>query len=570
MKNFLPILQWLPNYKKSYLKGDIVAGITVSIILIPQGIAYAMIAGLPPIYGLYCALVPQLIYAVFGTSRQVAIGPIAMDSLIVATGVSALALRGSEGYVAIAILLGFMVGVIQFLMGVFKLGFVVNFLSKPVLSGFSSAVALLIGLNQFKNLLGIDFQQSGQIDKLLVEILEKFPEINVNTAIIGIVSCAIIYISKKINKKIPNALIVVILGICIMKFFSENLEDVAIVGTIPAGLPSFEMPVFDEISIRELLPTAVTLVVIGYLELISIGKTLEAKQDEYRIDANKELIALGLSNAIGSFFKSYIATSSFSRSAINQESGAKTGVSGFVSVLMVVFTLYFLTPVFAYLPKTVLASIIIVAVFGLIQISEAKRLFKINKFDFWLMIFTFVATLYLDIEEGVSVGVILSIGVLVFRTSKPYVVELGKVPDADFYKNAERFSDVVTDESVLVFRFDAQIFYANSGYFREKLEEMVAKKGEQLKLIVLDAESINRIDTTGADMINERVSFYKKKGIVFYFAGVKGSVRDVLFRSGLLTIIDINHFFMRVNDAVVFYRTGNNEKQQKYAKYIHS
>ena len=379
IKKIIPILEWLPNYNTSFFKGDLVAGITVGIVLIPQGIAYALIAGLPPIYGLYCALVPQVMYAIFGSSRQVAIGPVAMDSLIVATGVSTLALTGSESYIAIAILLALMVGAIQFIMGIFSLGFIVNFLSKPVITGFTSAVALIIGVNQFRNLLGVDFLQSDQVQYIIQDIWLQIGNYNHHTTIIGIISVVVIIIFRRINKKIPNALIVVIIGILIMKYFGKSFNDVSIVKDIPSGLPVFGFPEYDLDQIKELLPIALTLVMVGYLETISIGKSLEAKQDEYRIRPNQELIALGLSNMVGSFFKAYPSTSSFSRSAINQESGAKTGMAALISVVMVILTLLFLTPLFYHLPKTVLAAIIIVAVFGLINFKEAGFLWKANK-----------------------------------------------------------------------------------------------------------------------------------------------------------------------------------------------
>jgi SulP family sulfate permease len=569
IKKIIPILEWLPNYNKSLFKGDLVAGITVGIILIPQGIAYALIAGLPPIYGLYCALVPQIMYAIFGSSRQVAIGPVAMDSLIVATGVSTLALAGSESYISIAILLALMVGVIQFIMGVFSLGFIVNFLSKPVITGFTSAVALIIGLNQFRNLLGVDFIQSDQIHIILEDIWLQITFFNNHTTKIGLISIVIIIVFRKINKKIPNALIVVILGIIIMKYFGDNFVDVSIVKEIPSGLPKFGIPDYDLDLIKQLLPIALTLVMVGYLETISIGKSLEAKQDQYRIRPNQELIALGLSNMLGSLFKAYPTTSSFSRSAINQESGAKTGMAALISVVMVIITLLFLTPLFYHLPKTVLAAIIIVAVFGLINVKEAAFLWKANNLDFWLMMATFLATLLLGIEFGIIVGVGLSLIILIFRTSRPYVTELGKVPDSNFYRNKSRFEEVIVDNDILVFRFDAQLFYANASFFRDNLDEMAEKKGTALKLIVLDAESINRVDSTGVEMLKERIQFYQKRGVTFYFAGVKGPVRDLLFRGGLLTIININHFFMRANQAVKFYKTGNRKHQEKYAKYIH-
>jgi SulP family sulfate permease len=569
IKKIIPILEWLPNYNKSLFKGDLVAGLTVGIILIPQGIAYALIAGLPPIYGLYCALIPQVMYAIFGSSRQVAIGPVAMDSLIVATGVSTLALAGSESYISIAILLALMVGSIQFIMGVFSLGFIVNFLSKPVITGFTSAVALIIGVNQFRNLLGADFVQSDQIQYVLEDIWLQISTYNSHTTIIGFISVVIIIIFRKINKKIPNALIVVVLGIVIMKYFGTSFNDVAIVKDVPSGLPKFGIPEFDLDQIKELLPIALTLVMVGYLETISIGKSLEAKQDEYRIRPNQELIALGLSNMVGSLFKAYPSTSSFSRSAINEESGGKTGMAALISVVMVVITLLFLTPLFYHLPKTVLAAIIIVAVFGLVNFKEAAFLWKANNLDFWLMLSTFIATLFLGIEYGIIIGVGLSLIILIFRTSRPYFTELGKVPDSDFYRNKNRFKEVIIEEDVLVFRFDAQLFYANSSYFRDNLDDLAEKKGKALKLIVLDSESINRIDSTGVEMLKERIRFYQKKGITFYFAGVKGPVRDSIFKGGLLKIVDINHFFMRDNDAVEFYKTGDKTKQEKYAKYIH-
>ena len=569
IKKIIPILEWLPNYEKSLFRDDLIAGITVGIILIPQGIAYALIAGLPPIYGLYCALVPQIIYAIFGSARQVAIGPVATDSLIVATGVSTLALAGSESYISIAILLALMVGTIQFILGIFNLGFIVNFLSRPVITGFTSAIALIIGVNQFRNLFGVDFIQSDQIHEVLEDIFLQISDYNFHTTIIGLIAIIIILIFRKIDKRIPNALIVVVFGIVTMRYFGRNLLDVPIVKNIPSGLPSFGIPEFEIEQIRELFPIALTLVMVGYLETISIGKSQETKQDVYKVRPNQELISLGLSNIVGSLFKSFPVASSFSRSAINLESGAKTGMAALISVVMVTITLLFLTPLFYFLPKTILAAIIIVAVFGLVSFKEASFLWRANNLDFWLMISTFIATLFFGIEYGISVGVGLSLVVLIFRTSRPYVAELGKVPDANFYRNKERFEEVIIEDDILVFRFDAQLFYANASYFRDKLDEMAEKKGKALKLIVLDSESINRTDSTGVEMLKERIKFYQKKGVLFYFAGAKGPLRDALFKGGLLRIIDVNHFFMRANDAVKFFRTGDRKTQEKYSKYIH-
>ncbi len=378
-----------------------------------------------------------------------------------------------------------------------------------------------------------------------------------------------IIVLKKINKKIPNALIVVVGGILLVRYSGDYFADVDIVKDIPSGLPSLGIPEFDLGLIQQLLPIAFTLVMVGYLETISIGKSLEAKQDEYRVRPNQELIALGLSNMVGGLFKAYPVASSFSRSAINSESGGRTGMSSLVSALLVLLTLLYLTPLFYHLPKSVLAAIIIVAVFGLVNIREAIFLWKANNLDFWLLLSTFVFTLLMGIEYGIVIGAGLSLVILIYRTSRPYVVELGKVPNSDFYRNKERFSDVIVDKEVLVFRFDAQLFYANASYFRDNLDTLAEAKGDDLKLIVLDGESINRVDSTGVEMLKERIKYYQKKDVLFYLAGVKGPVRDALFRGKILDIIDINHFFMRVNGAVNFYKTGDRENQKKYATYIH-
>ena len=244
-------------------------------------------------------------------------------------------------------------------------------------------------------------------------------------------------------------------------------------------------------------------------------------------------------------------------------------MAALVSVGMVVLTLLFLTPIFYYLPKTVLAAIIIVAVFGLVRVKDAVQLWNANKLDFSLLLTTFLATLFLGIEYGIFAGVGMSIIILIFRTSKPYIAVLGAVPDSDFYKNSERFKNVIIEEDVLVIRFDAQLFFANASYFRDNLDDLAEKKGEALKLIVIDSESINRIDSTGVEMLIERINYFKKKGITVYFAGVKGPVRDTLFRAGILNSIDINHFFMNIFTAVKYYKTGDRDHQIKYAEYIH-
>ena len=465
MKKFLPILSWLPGYKKEYLSGDFSAGLTVGVMLIPQGMAYAMIAGLPPVYGLYAALVPQVVYAIFGTSRQLGVGPVAMDSLLVAAGVSVIAEAGSQNYISLAILLAFMMGVTQLALGLFRMGFLVNFLSKPVISGFTSAAALIIALNQLKHFVGVDLSGSN-VFTILYEAILKFGEFNWISLVMGTVGILILKNIKKLHKAIPGALVAVILGIIVVKIFNLNAHEVKIVGKVPEGLPHFSIPVFGSPHFNELIPIAATLALIAFMEAISVAKALQAKhKNEYKLDANQELIGLGMSNVVGSFFSCYPTTGGFSRSAVNEQSGAKTNLAALISASLVALTLLFLTPLFYYLPKSILAAIIMVAVFGLIDIKFPVTLWKTKKEDLLMLLIAFGVTLGFGIKEGIGVSVAISLLAMIYRSTKPHYAVLGKMPDSKEYRNIERFKDVVIRKDILIIRYDADLYFANTSHF---------------------------------------------------------------------------------------------------------
>jgi SulP family sulfate permease len=568
MKKYIPILQWIPKYNQSLLKQDALAGITVGIVLIPQGIAYALIAGLPPIYGLYTALIPQIVYALLGTSPKVAVGPVAMDSLLVAAGIASIATTGTENTIAIAILLAFLVGLTQFLLGVFRLGFVVNFLSKPVISGFTSAAAMIIGINQFQNFFGIQIPRSNRVYEVVRYFFEEITSINWQTFGIGAVAVMLLFLFKRIHKSIPGPLVVVVCGILLLKFFNNSFEQVAIIQEIPSGLPTFGMPDFDLEQLSDIIGIALTIAMIGFLETVSIGKSLESNDDVIQVKPNQELIAIGLGNILGSFFKSYPATASFSRSAVNQDAGAKTGMAAFFSVAILIAVLLFLTPVFYFLPKTILAAIIIVSVLKLIDFKEAIRLWKLNKIDFWMLLVTFVGTLSFGIKEGIGLGVGLSLWMVIFRTSKPHIAVLGRIPNTQFFRNSNRFDDVEVHPEVLIVRFDSHLYFANTDYFREQLNALSQEKGSALKLIIIDGECINGLDSTGATMWNNRIDYYAQQGVKIYFTNVKGPVRDAMTKAGIIQKIGIENCFMSNAGAMTFYETGNRESQQKLSSYI--
>ncbi len=554
MQRFIPFLDWVSKYKKSFLLKDLIAGLTVGVILIPQGMAYAMVAGLPPVYGLYASVFPLLVYLFLGTSRQLAVGPVAMDSLLVAAGLGTLAITGIENYIALAIFLAFLVGAIQLLLGLFRMGFLVNFLSTPVISGFTSGAALIIIFSQLKHLLGTDIEKSIKFHQLVINAFDKFTATNLYDFTIGIVGILIIVLLRKWNKKIPSILIVVVFGILAVYFLDLQQFGVKIVGEIPYGLPDFQVPNFNFQNAMDLWPIALTLALVGYLEAISIGKAMEEKNKEETIDANQELVALGTSNMVGSFFQAYPVTASFSRSAISNDVGGKTNLYALFTVFMVVLTLLFLTPLFYYLPNAVLASIIMVSVFGLIDFQYPKTLWKFRKDEFVVLILTFLITLFVGIKEGVLIGVLFSLLLMVYRTSKPHFAILGKIKGSDYYKNVERFGDEIEKrDDLLILRFDSQLYFGNKSYFKTHLMKEVNAKGDALKGVILNAEAINYIDSTAANMLISVINELHKRSLQFYIAGAIGPTRDIIFSSGIIDALSKEFLFVKTKEAVTYF-----------------
>ena len=564
-KQYFPILEWLPKYNTNFFKGDLVAGLTVGVMLIPQGMAYAMLAGMPPIYGLYASIIPLILYAILGTSRQLAVGPVAMVALLIAAGVGAIAETGSTEFIGLAILLALMVGVIQLLMGVFKLGFLVNFLSHPVIAGFTSAAALIIGFSQLKHLLGINIPRSNHIHEIIGSAFSNLDAVNIQTFIIGIVAIGLILLVKKIKLPIPGPLLAVVFGIVAVWGLGWYDQGVKIVGEVPKGLPAFGIPSLDFESIKTLWPIAFTISFIGFMESIAVAKAIQSKHKNYQVVPNQELIALGMANIGGSFFQAFPTTGGFSRTAVNDQTGAKTGMASIISAALIALTLLFLTPLFYYLPNAILASVIMVAVFGLIDFKEAKHLWRTDRGDFWMMFATFVGTLTLGIEEGILIGVVLSLGLIIFRTTRPHTAVLGKIPEKPHYKNVDRFDHLEVRDDVLIFRFDARLYFANVSFFKEAIESEIEKKGSGLRLFIFDADSMNGIDSSGVHALEEIIDYCQTKNIKILFAGLKGPIRDILHRAGLVDKIGEDSFFFRIQHAVDFYDKKAKNNYHEYA-----
>jgi len=522
----------------------------VAVLLIPQGMAYALIAGLPPIYGLYASLTPQIVYAFLGTSRQLAFGPVAMDSLLVAAGLSALSIVEPSQYIQMAILLALLMGAIQLLLGLFRMGFIVSFLSKPVISGFTSAAAIIIGFSQLKHLLGIQLSQSNQLHIVIESILQSNVPVHFATLIIGVLSVVLILLIKNWNRKIPSALIAVVLGISWVYFNGLDKQGVAVVGLIPQGLPSFQTPVLEMDTIKQLLPTALTLALVAFMEAISVAKAIEENRKEHIVDPNQELIALGSSNIVGSFFLSYPTTGGFSRTAVNDQAGAKTGMAALITALIVGLTLMFFTQWFYYLPKAVLASIIIVAVVNLIDFKFAVRLYKKRKDEFAILVLTFLATLFLGITKGIGMGIVISLLLLVYRASKPHHAFLGRIGKTNYFKNINRFPDeVVQRDDLIILRFDAQLFFGNIQYFKELVSKAIEENENTVKGFIINMRAVNYIDSTASEQLYELILSLQQKGIRVMVVGAIGPARDLLIKSKIIKILKKQNLFITSGDA---------------------
>ena len=555
LRRIFPFLEWAGNYQRGYLRSDLSAGLTVAVVLVPQSMAYALLAGLPPIYGLYASLIPIFVYALFGTSRQLSVGPVAITSILILTGVGVLAEPGSAEFIGLAITTALLVGIIQVVFGVFRLGFLVNFLSHPIMMGFTSAAALIIAVSQLKTLLGIEIPRSIYVHEVLIAAVGKVSEISWPTVGIGMAAIAIMVAGRRIHARMPGALIAAVVTTLAVAIFGWDAQGVEVVGAVPHGLPHFEVPSLTWETTSSLLSLALTLTVLQMIESISIAKAVEADRKDHRVDANQELIALGLSKIAGSFFQAYPTTGSFSRTAINHKAGAVTGLSSVIAGILVMLTLLLFTPLFYYLPNAVLAAIIIVAVSGLFQFRAAIRMFHTHRADFFMLIATFGCTLFLGVMPGVITGIILSLLVMIYRTSTPHVCELGRLPGTRHYRNPLRFPEVEIDEDILIVRFDAQLYFGTANYFRDKMEELVIARGDKVRLFILDARSLTALDTSGELALRDLIQFLHERGIRFNLAGATGPLRDSLFNTGLMEKIGEEHQFMLVHDAIQHYRT---------------
>jgi SulP family sulfate permease len=560
---FLPFLGWIGELKKrDILRADIIAGVTVALVLVPQSMAYAQLAGLPPYYGLYASFLPGIIAALFGSSRQLATGPVAVVSLMTASALEPIAGANPELYIAYAIMLALMVGVFQLALGLLRLGILVNFLSHPVVVGFTNAAAIIIGTSQLGKLFGVTGEKAEHTYETVFNILvEATHSTHMETLLMAILALGIMTALVRYMPRIPNVLTTVVITTVVSWQVGFEQMGGKVVGTIPAGLPPIVMPTLDFQTMAQLLSVTVAIAIIGFMEAISIAKAMAARTRQ-RLDANQELVGQGLGNIISSLSGGYAVSGSFSRSAVNINAGAKTGFSAVVTGIVVGITLIALTPLLYHLPQATLAAVIIMAVINLVKIEPIKHAWNVQRHDAVVAVVTFVLTIVWapHLDKGIMVGVILSLMLFLYRSMSPRIAVLSRDPDGTL-RDAE-VRKLETCRNISLIRFDGPLYFANTGYFEDKVLERVALKPD-LKFVIIDAEGINEMDATGEEMLYNLVARLKEAGVELIIARAKKQLWDIFERTHLMEALGRDHVFALRTQAFnyAWARLGDNHAE---------
>ncbi|PWQ98334.1 SulP family inorganic anion transporter [Leucothrix arctica] len=537
-----PFKQWIGELKNpDILKADIIAGATVALVLIPQSMAYAQLAGLPPHIGLYASFLVPIVAALFGSSRQLQNGPVAIISLMTAAALATLNLSVEE-YIIHAAILALMVGVFQLVLGFLRLGILVDFLSHPVIIGFTNAAAIVIGSLQIGKLFGIPMDSSQNLFDTFADFLRQVPtDTNFVTLIMGVLSLFLLILFRTQFPRLPGILITVLITIVTSWLLGYEDRGGAVVGMVEPGLPAIVIPVANDLRFSALVMPAMIIALLSFVEAFSIAKAVASKTRQ-RISADQEMVGKGLANIVAGFTQGYAVSGSFSRTAVAFDAGAKTGFAAIVTGIIVGITLLFLTPLLYHLPLATLAAIIIIAVYGMIKFEPFKHAWRVNPHDGFIALVVFLSTLAFapHLENGIFIGVALSVGFYLYRTMKPHFAELSKDKEGEF-RDAKMFG-METSETFAIFRFDGDLYFANAGYLEKRLLNAIADK-PKLKALVLDLEAVDQIDSTGEEMLAHMVEGMHEIGVTFCISRAKFKLLDALKRSGLYETIGEKNFY---------------------------
>jgi len=548
--SIFPFLLWLPKVSKDSLRADAIAGITGAVIVLPQGVAFAIIAGLPPEYGLYTSMITPIVAALFGSSLHLISGPTTAISIVVFSAISHHAVPGTPEFVSLVLTITLLAGIFQLAFGLARLGVLVNFVSHTVVVGFTAGAAILIATSQMKNMLAIDVPRGDSFLHTWVVIWNEIGNVNWFALLIALVTIAIAVFSKKLHAQMPNLLLALIIGSVFAFAISGAEHGAKMVGRIPSHLPPLSVPDFSFASIKLLAPEAFAVALLGLIEAVSISRSIAAKSHQ-RIDGNQEFIGQGLSNIIGSFFSSYAGSGSFTRSGINYSAGARTPLSAIFAALFLMIIVIAVAPLAAYLPIAAMAGVILVVAYNLIDIGQIKHVLISSKTETAILLTTFFATLFLELEFAIYLGVLLSLIIFLARTSTPEIVTLA--PDFDTSHNKRTLVDVTSKPlrqcpQLRIIRIDMSIYFGSLNHVQDRLYQ-IAETGGIHHILIL-ASGINFIDLSGVEMLEQEAERLQENGGGLYFVGLKPSVYQSISRTHIFQVIGNNHFFDNMSDAI--------------------
>jgi len=538
---------WLRAYRRTDLAPDLVAGVTTAVLLVPQAMAYAMLAGLPPIHGLYASMAPLVLYAVSGRSKVLAVGPVALVALLVAAAVGDIAEPDSVTYVERAILLAWMVGLLQVVMSVARLGYLLNFLSQPVVLGFTAAAAILIGVSQVPAFVG--WSDVGGSLGAVASAASSGAPVSVPALTTGLLSLAALIAFKRWFRRAPGPLIVIAAASALVAAAGIGGESVSVVGSVPTSLPWPVVQWPDMEAVRALFPAALAIALVGFMESVSVARAFSRPEDG-PIRGDRELGALGLANLGAALFQGFPVAGGFSRTAVNAQAGARTQFAALVTAAFVLLSIVAFAPALAHIPRPALAALIMSAVAGLIHVKEMRRLWSVKRADFYLMSLTFLATLALGIEEGILLGAVASLVYVVVLTTRPHYAVLGKLPRRGAWRNVKNFEDAETTPGVLVLRFDAQLYYGNTLFVFDAIDRELARRDEHTRALVLDMAAVNRLDSSAADALLQLARRMRAQNVTLRLAQVKGPVMGVLLNAGVVDVVGPDQLYDDVDSAV--------------------
>jgi SulP family sulfate permease len=573
-RSLLPIITWLPSYERAWLRADIMAGMAVWAMTVPQALAYAGIAGVPPVYGLYTVPLAMVAYAFFGTSRTLSVGPESAIAIISAVSVGALAMGTPSEFLALTGLLTLVVGVLFLIFGLLRLGWAASFLSQPVLKGFTQGIALIViigqvpmlfgteaafaqmteNLRNFPHLIGLEINYTGFFEQAWA-VLTTLGEANLPTTAVGLGALALLFAFRRFWPLAPSALIAVILSVLAVSLLSLADLGVGVIGEVETGMVSLAMPAVSVDKVASLLPGALAIVLLGYSVSLSVA-AVGAETTGEEINPNQELIGLGVANLGAALSSGFVVCGSLSRGVVIRRAGGRSQVVSLINAGLVFLTLLFVLPLFFKLPNATLSAIVIQAMFGLLDFAYLRQLFRIDRGEFAYAMIALFGVLVLGILEGVALGVILALAVLIRRVSRPATAVLGHLPGTKSYRDITIYPEAETLPGLLIFRFDAPIIFVNASYFADQVRRLIADTVSPVREVLIPAQQINQLDSTGADQLARLQTELKAKGITISFAEVKSSLQEAMRQTGIEESIGANNFFESIEDGVQEFLRG--------------